>query len=76
MKKAIAIFVMLVLVTAIIRAASPEPKYKYNYFKVEPIYFQRTLDAAGADGYRVVSIIWMETYFFIVVEKQYFSESE
>lgn len=74
MKKAFAVLVLLVFIIGFAGATEPEPKYKYQYFKVEPIYFQRTLDAAGADGYRVVTILWMNTYYFIVMEKQYFEE--
>jgi len=74
MKKGVLIFALLVVLVCLVGAATPEVKYKYKYFRVEPIYFQRTLDAAGAEGYRVVTILWMAPEFFIVMEKPYYNE--
>ena len=69
MKKSIAVFMLLVI--AITFIGSQEIRYAYKILQVPPTDLQKTLDSYGMDGFRVVYMIFMQTYFFVVLEHPY-----
>jgi hypothetical protein len=69
MKKLVSVILLLVLVAAFVGAQ--ETHYAYKILQIAPADLQRTLDSYGADGFHVISITWMQTYFFVVLEHPY-----
>ncbi len=69
MRRVVSIFMLLLLVLAFVGAQ--ETRYTYRVFQISPIELQKVLDSQGSDGFRVVSITWLQPYFILVMERPF-----
>jgi len=69
MKKVVAVIMLLTIIVAF--AGAQETHYAYRVFQLSPSELQKILDSQGADGFHLVSIIWMQPFFLVVMEHPY-----
>ncbi|MDP2791608.1 MAG: hypothetical protein Q8O15_07630 [Rectinemataceae bacterium] len=69
MKKWVILVLLLVLIVAF--TGAQEIRYAYKVVQIIPAELQRSLDSYGADGYRVSYMLFMQSYFLVVLEHPY-----